>query len=197
MPVGDRDLRGQDRGCAFVAVVDDFKQVLSLDIGERIPQPVVDDEKLGLGQDAQELGIGAFGMGQSQFLKQPRALKIADRKTVSASGGPQRAGEIGLTSAGRAGDDQVVFVPDPLAFGQAQDLAAIQTPARPEIQVLDDGGLPEVRHPHSADLFPLLTKAPLPVEQQPEPLFEGQLPVLTAVHLLPQAFQHARELQGR
>ena len=31
MPVGDRDLRGQDRGCAFVAVVDDFEKVLSLD----------------------------------------------------------------------------------------------------------------------------------------------------------------------
>ena len=51
VPVRDRDLRRQDRRCPFVAVVDDFKKVLGLDVRERIPQPVVDDEELRLGQD--------------------------------------------------------------------------------------------------------------------------------------------------
>jgi len=197
MPVRHRDLRGQDRGCPVVAVVDDFQQVLSLDIRERIPQPVIYDQKLRLGQDVEPLRIGTFSVSHSQLLKQPRALKIANRKTVPASGRPQSAGQIGLAGAGRAGDDQIMFVPDPLAFGQAQDLAAIQPPPRPQIQVLGDGALSEVSHPHSADLLPLLTKGPFPIEKQSESLFEGELSILGAVDLLPQAFPHPGELQGR
>jgi hypothetical protein len=52
-----------------------------MDFGERVAQPVVDDEELGLGQDIQELRIRTFRVGQGQFLKQPRALKIADLKS--------------------------------------------------------------------------------------------------------------------
>ena len=197
MPVGHRDLGGQGGGSAFVAVVNDLQQVLGLGFGERVAQPVVDDEELGLGQDVQELRIRAFGMGQGQFLEQPRALKIADREPVAAGSLTQRTGEVGFPGAGRAGDDQVMFLPDPLALGQSQDLAAVQAPARSKVQVLDDGRFPEAGHPHSPGLFSLLTQAPLPVEQQPEALLEGQLPVLAAFHLLPQTLQHALKLQGR
>jgi aminopeptidase-like protein len=77
-----------------------------------------------------------------------------------------------------------VFVPDPLALGQRQELAAIEAATGPQIQVLNDGRFPEPGHPHSADLLSLLAKVPFSVQKQPEPFFERQSPVLAAFHLL-------------
>ena len=57
MPIGHRDLGDHHGGTAPIAVVQDFEQVCGLGAGERVAQPVVEDEQRGTGQGAQQLGI--------------------------------------------------------------------------------------------------------------------------------------------
>ena len=159
--------------------------------GERIPQPVIEDEELGFGQGLQELGVRAVGMRHDELLKKPRALIIADRISVSAGGVSQGTGEIRFAGAGRAADDDVEFFPDPFLLGQMKHLAAVKAAFYREVQVLDDGRLTEPGHSDSPFLFSLLAKVPFPVQQQPESLFKRELPILAVFHLLPQTIQHA------
>ena len=50
-------------------VIDDFKQVFGLRAGEGVPQPVIQNEQVNMGQGAQQLGIGAVGLGQGEGLQ--------------------------------------------------------------------------------------------------------------------------------
>ena len=70
MPAGDRDLGGHEGGGAAVAVIDDFKQVFGLRAGEGVTQPVIKNEQVEAGERAQQLGIRAIRLGESEGLQQ-------------------------------------------------------------------------------------------------------------------------------
>jgi DNA-binding XRE family transcriptional regulator len=110
---------------------------------QRIPQPVVDNQELGLGQDLKELRRGAVGPSVGDFLEELGDLKIADRNAVAAGGLTQGAGQVGLARARRAGDDDVKMPPDPVFLGEGQNLGTVETAGNGEVEILDDRGLVE------------------------------------------------------
>ncbi len=80
VPVDHRVLGRHYRGVAIIADVADLECVLSLDIGKRMAQPVVDDQELGLSQDVRELRIRAFRTGYGQILAPVKGLDFILRQ---------------------------------------------------------------------------------------------------------------------
>ncbi|MBB6375761.1 hypothetical protein BKA01_002983 [Pseudonocardia eucalypti] len=51
----------------------------------------------------------------------------------------ERAGDVGLSAAGRAGNQQVTVLSDPAGLREVQDLGAVETAWAVEVDVLDTG----------------------------------------------------------
>jgi len=107
-----------------ISVLHDFEDIIGLCFGERIAQPVIQDEQRGFGQLVQEPGIGAVGAEEFEFVQQAGERKIADRIAVSAYGISQGTGQVGFPSSGESGDDGVEFLPDILSFSQKKKAVA-------------------------------------------------------------------------
>ena len=65
VPVGDRQLTGDDRRAVAEAVVEDFEEVTCPRGVDRRQTPVVEDEQLDAGEVAVELRDGALSHGRS------------------------------------------------------------------------------------------------------------------------------------
>jgi hypothetical protein len=71
----DGELTGQDRRAAAVAIVDDFEQVAALLRGQRRQPPVVEDQKLDMGEALEEACIPSIASETS--MEYPLTLKIS------------------------------------------------------------------------------------------------------------------------
>ena len=60
VPVGDRELAGDEDGGAFTAFLDDLHEVRSFGVFERCQQPIVDGQQVELGQSRQQARVGAI-----------------------------------------------------------------------------------------------------------------------------------------
>ena len=56
VPVGDRELAGDQDGGTFAPFLDDFDQVPAFSVAQRGQEPVVDGQQIGFGQTGQGLG---------------------------------------------------------------------------------------------------------------------------------------------
>ena len=65
VPLGNGHLSGHQRRGSAVAIIQDLEQVLRLEPGQRISEPVVEDQELDAGEGVQEFGVGAVGVGES------------------------------------------------------------------------------------------------------------------------------------
>ena len=69
-------------------------------------------------------------MRQGEFFEEPRDAPV-DRPVALTTGLlAQRTGEVGLADAGRAGDQDVMMLGDPLARGELPDRGAVQVASR-------------------------------------------------------------------
>ena len=99
VPLGDGHLGGhQGRGSA-VAIIQDFEQVLRLGTGQRISEPVIEDQELDTGEGVQELGIGAVGVREGGLVQETGGALVADVEVVAACRVGQRASQEGLSAA--------------------------------------------------------------------------------------------------
>ena len=64
---------------------------------------------------------------------------VADIEVVAAGGVGESAGQEGLADAGRAEDEDVEVLVDPLALGQLENEAAVQATRGREVEVFDGG----------------------------------------------------------
>jgi len=96
VPLGDRDLGGHQRGGSALAIIHDIEQVLRLGMGQRISEPVIEDQELDPGEGVQELWVGAVGVGESGLVQEAGGALVADMEVVAAGGVGQRAGQEGL-----------------------------------------------------------------------------------------------------
>ncbi len=83
MPGVDGKLGGDEGGALTVAIVEDFQDVAGLGDGERIAEPVVENEELDAPERVQELGIGAVGVGQGGGVEQATEALVADGEAVA------------------------------------------------------------------------------------------------------------------
>ena len=126
---------------AAVAIVDDLEEVAPL-IGRQIGEaPVVEDEEFDAGDGLEQASMAAVAACQRQRIEQPRHAMIEHRAIVSAGLVRQRASDPTFADAGRADDDQVLMLIDPVAGGELGEQRLVEPARRLHIDVLDDGVL--------------------------------------------------------
>ena len=76
VPGLDRELAGDERRSALVAVLDHLQEVAALLVLEGSEAPVVDDQKLGARQTRQEPAVGAVAAGDGELLVQARGAQV-------------------------------------------------------------------------------------------------------------------------
>jgi len=126
MPVNDRHLSGDQGGRLAVAVIHDFEQVLRLAAGEGVAQPVVEDQELGASKGVEKVGVGAVRVGHGQLMQESGGAVVADGEVMPASGMGERGTQERLADTGRAEDQDVQMVPDPLTLSQVENETTVK-----------------------------------------------------------------------
>ena len=120
VPVFDRDLAGEQRAAAGIAVVEYFQEIVSSLAPEGSEPPVVEDEKPSSGEPLDELRIGAVRTGEGEFVEQTGDAVVAGRDADAAGLVAEGTGEITLPRSGGAADEDGLAVPDPPSGGEAE-----------------------------------------------------------------------------
>lgn len=139
VPVLDGKLAGQDGGAAAGAVVDHFQQVMPGIFLQRRQAPVVQNQDIDLGQLLQGAPEATVAVGDAQLLQQARGAQVQRAVALATGLVAQGAGEPGLADAGRAGQQQVVPLTDPVTTGQGRDQALVQRAATAPVEVFQAG----------------------------------------------------------
>ena len=100
-----------------------------------------------------------------------------------------------LAAAGGAVEQEVLRLADPVAAGEAGQLAAIKPAAGAVVDVLDAGALLELRELQQARQAAIVAVDDFAVEQQREALVEGEAGGRALGELLGERGGHAVELQ--
>ena len=88
----DRELAGDQRRAAAVAVLDDLHQIAPLAGGEPVGPPVVEDQQIDLDQRAEQPREAAVAVGELQIGEQPRHAGVVHGVAVAAGLLRERAG---------------------------------------------------------------------------------------------------------
>jgi hypothetical protein len=103
MPLGGRELAGDDGRAASVAIFKDLEQVAPLLVLHRRQAPVVEHEDVHAGEFAQEPGVGAVGTSKAEVVEEPRGATIVGAIAAATGLVSQRAGDEALAGAGGPG----------------------------------------------------------------------------------------------
>ena len=79
VPLGGRQLAGDDRRAGAVAIFQDLEQIAALLLLDRRQSPVIDDEDVEAGELGEHADVGAIGPGQEQLVKEARRAPIEAR----------------------------------------------------------------------------------------------------------------------
>ena len=108
----------------------------------------------------------------------------------------ERAGEPALAGAGFPGDQEVVSPPDPIAGRELGEQRFVETARRLGVEILDGGVLPEVGKLEPRDEPPAFALDGLAIDEEAEPLLEGERSNSGLLPLLLERFGHADETEG-
>src|SRR6266508_1110077 len=118
VPGADRELARYQRRTQPVPVFNQFQQIVSLLLLQRLEPEVIEDEQIGSSQQRKFLVIAAVAAGNAQCVEQPRKSFISHAQSLSTSLIAERAGEPTFSCAGRPGDVEIVTRANPFAGGQ-------------------------------------------------------------------------------
>ena len=76
VPALDGDLAGDECRGALGALLDHLDQVSSFGVAQRREQPVIDGQKVGLGELGQEPSIGSVAPGDREIVQEPEGADI-------------------------------------------------------------------------------------------------------------------------
>jgi hypothetical protein len=108
----------------------------------------------------------------------------------------QRATQPGFANTCRAGDEDVVTLPHPLACGEAGDKGLIPSPWMPIVEIFDTGGLAPLGLTHARGQPPVCPLRTLAVHQEAEALLEGEGRDVRHLEWLDEGLIHTRKSQG-
>src|SRR5215472_6157532 len=83
VPTVDRDLAGDQRGAAAVAVLDDFEHFVALLRSERLEAPIIEDQQLDAAEGAHQTQISPVAAGERQIAEHPRHALIEHRAVIA------------------------------------------------------------------------------------------------------------------
>ena len=137
VPVLDRDLAGEERAAAGIAVVEHLEEIVSSLAREGSEPPVVEDEEPGSGEPLDELRVGSVRTGEGEFVEQTGDAVVAGRDADAAGLVAEGTGEITLPRPGGAADEDGLAVPDPLPGGEKEHEGSVQSARGLEVEILD------------------------------------------------------------
>src|SRR3954453_19784987 len=137
MPLRHRELAGDDGGAAAVALFQDFEEIVTGLIVERLEPPIIEDQELAAAECAQQPGIAAVTASEREIAEQLGHPLVEGRGVVAASFVAGSASGPCLSDAGGPGDDQIVVSVDPVADDQLLEEGAIDTAGRTVVDILD------------------------------------------------------------
>jgi len=94
-------------------------------------------------------------------------------ETLSARLMAKSASQPRLADTGRADDDQMVMIAQPLAGGELVEQGAVEAAGRVQVDVLHDGGLAQLGRAQPACEALVLAAGRFAVDQQAEPILTG------------------------
>lgn len=99
-PLLDRNLAGDDRRSALMAVLQDFEEIALFGLCERRQTPVVQDQELDARETFEQAAIAAVAASKCERLEQARDAVILDRTIVAASLVAEGAGNPAFAESG-------------------------------------------------------------------------------------------------
>ena len=118
VPASDRELAGDQRRAAAVAVLDDLHQIAPLVAVRRSGPQSSRISRSDLAEAAEQPREAAVAVGELEIGEQPRQALVEDGESVAAGLLAERAGEPRLADAAGPGDEQIAVLGDPLAGGE-------------------------------------------------------------------------------
>jgi hypothetical protein len=139
VPFGYGHLRGHQRRGSVIAVIQDLEQILRLKPGQRIAEPVIEDQQLDAGQRVEEIGVGAVGMCESRLMQETGGTLEADVEVLAAGSVGKSTSQEGLAHSRGAEDEDVEVLVDPLTLGQLENESPFEATRGREVEVFDGG----------------------------------------------------------
>ena len=135
----------------------------------------------------------AVAARERERIEQPRQALIEDRAVIPARLVAERACNPTLADTGRADDQQVLVAIDPLAGDELLEQRLVEPARRLHVDILDDGVLPQACEAQPGDQPFVLALGRLAVDEQSEPLLEGQRCDVGLSLLFVERLRHAGE----
>jgi len=177
-------------------VFDDLQEIPSLSDGHRGEPEIVDDEDFGLEQFFHDIRIRSIGPGDGHFLKEAGQADIESWEAHPACSVCKGARQVGFAHTGRAGDDNVLCVADPVAIGQGKDDGLDQAPGGFVVDVLNAAIDFEVCILKEPFHLSILLEGPLLVYKEREAVLELQVVGSGLPELIFESLGHAIEFHG-
>ena len=138
----------------------------------------------------------AIAARQRQAREQFGHALVKHRAIVTAGLVAQRAGEPAFTDTRRAADHQIVGRGDPVAGDELHEQRPVEPTAAAVIDILRRRLVTQLGKPQPGGQLAVVAEAPLPVEQQRQPLGMGQALGLGIGGKLGERLCHAGEPHG-
>ena len=178
LPAADAELRAEDSGGDLVPGLNDLQQVAGLRFLQAVEQPLVQNQQGGALVLLDDLREGAVAACNGQFREQLRKADIAHLHEVTDGGHAQGTGQVGLSRAGRAHEDDVVGFGDVRAGGQTRNHGLVQAAVRVILNVLHTrAGVGEMSRLFQPRQLVVLPGAPFPVHQKADTILKGHIVV--------------------
>ncbi len=170
VPLGHRDLAGDNRGPAAVLGVQDLPEIAGLLRGQRLA-PVLQNYHVRLRPRPEHVGIGVVEAGHHEFPEQPTDPDVPDPIVVRTGRMPEGAGPEGLAHAGGARDEHHLVAGHPARGEPLLELAADGV----VIDVRWGGGEAPRRLPPPPGEPVILPTQPFRFDEEPQPVVEREI----------------------
>ncbi len=126
------------------------------------------------GEGFEPPGVSAVAASERERLEEPGRAATEDAAPVPAGLAAEGASDPALPGSGRPGDQEPLGAIDPIACDELLQQGAVDAAGRAQVDVLDDGVLPEGSElePHSQ--APRVALGGLALDHAAEPLLEGE-----------------------
>ena len=135
VPVGHRDLTGNNGGAAAVAVFEDFEEVVTRLGGQWLKPPIVDDEELHGAEVFSPSGEGTVAVGEGELVEELRGTNVEDGAVFPASLVSKSTAKPTLSDPRWPADNQIFMGVNPTSLEQLLDQLAVEPARRTVVDV--------------------------------------------------------------
>ena len=139
MPIFYGELTGnKGRGIA-VALFNHFEKVSSFRVVQGCQAQIIQDKEIGFGESFHERAVAAIGSGEGDLIEELRRAQVKGSEAFAAGLLSQGTGKEGLAYPGRAADQNILVLSDPVTREKIHQHRFIDPSGSSVINVLDRG----------------------------------------------------------